>query len=258
MNKNNSNNNNKYEIPCVAATPEDNSDPFMFEVADQIILEKDRTIALLKEELVELKEFMSEQRRQKIARNTFINSLTSVVEDIVALYPIFKNKNVTIAEHRANMSTVKGYDSVQAIVDFIDKFKSSLKILRLLQTELLQVKIEKATYKSNGSPGSIPQIMCKTKSSIIGFECTAINNVWDNPFSMLRFRMEYIIIELIKLGREPVPNNTWYAHKEAEDGINYHSNEEHAQIWEYKRAFSSRLVNASVAYVESLIQSHYQ
>jgi hypothetical protein len=255
-NKNNNNNgNNKCEIPCVAPTPV--SEPFMFEVADQIILEKDRTIALLQEELVELKEFMTEQRRQKIARDTFMRTLASAVEDIVELFPSFKNKPIDAQEYRAIYATVKGNEWVQTIVEYVDKFKGSLQILRLLQTEVLQVKIENVTYKSTGSPGSTPQIMCTTKSSIIGFENTVINGLSDNPFSMLKHRMEYALIELIKFGKGVHPNAVWYAHKEAEDGINYSSNEEHAQIWEHKKAFSSRLLNATAAYVESLIQNHY-
>jgi len=250
----NKNNNNKNEIPSVAPTPV--SDPFMFEVADQIILEKDQLISQLQNELGELKEFMSEQRRQKVNRDTFIRALTSVVEDIIALFPSFKNKTTDSPQYRAIMATLRGYDSVQIIVDFVEKYKTSLTILRFLQTELLKVKIENVSYKSNGSPGSTPQIMCKTKTSIIGFEPNNyLNNVGDNPFHFLKHRMEYIIIELIKLGREACPNNTWYAHKEAEDGIYYHSNEEHAQIWEYKKAFSRRLVSAIIAYVESLIQN---
>ena len=254
-NKNNNNNgNNKCEIPCVAPTPV--SEPFMFEVADQIILEKDRTIALLQEELVELKEFMTEQRRQKIARDTFMRTLASAVEDIVELFPSFKNKPIDAQEYRAIYATVKGNEWVQTIVEYVDKFKGSLQILRLLQTEVLQVKIENVTYKSTGSPGSTPQIMCTTKSSIIGFENTVINGLSDNPFSMLKHRMEYALIELIKFGKGVHPNAVWYAHKEAEDGINYSSNEEHAQIWEHKKAFSSRLLNATAAYVESLIQNH--
>lgn len=250
--KNKPNQNKKYEIPSVAPTPV--SGPFLF---DQIILEKDRTIALLQEELVELKEFMSEQRRQKIARDTFMRALVSAVEDIVKLFPSFKNQPTDLQEYRAIYATVKGNEWVQTIVDYVDKFKGSLQILRLLQTELLQVKIENATYKSTGSPGSTPQIMCETKSSIIGFEHTVINGLSDNPFSMLKHRMEYALIELIKFGRGVFPNAVYYAHKEANDSINYHSNEEHAQIWEHKKAFSSRLLNATGSYVESLIQDHH-
>jgi hypothetical protein len=248
------NNNNKYEIPSVAPTPF--SDPFMFEVADQIILEKDRTIALLKEELVELKEFMSEQRRQKIARDTFTRALASVVEDIVGLFPSFKNMSIDSPEYRSIYATVKGYDHVQIIVDYVDKFKSSLTILRALQTELLQVKIENVTYKP--LPGSTPHIMCKTKTSIVGLERAVMGGgLPDNPFSMLKHRIEYILIELIKFGKGVCPNDVCYAHKEAKDEINYYSNEEHSQIWEHKKAFSRRIINATIAYVESLIQNHF-
>jgi hypothetical protein len=261
MNKNignnNNNNNNQYEIPSVAPTPV--SDPFMFEVADQIILEKDKVIALLKEELAEIKEFMSEQRGQKINRDAFIRALTSVVEDVVALYPSFKNKTVLVPdiETRAISGMVRGYDWVKMMVDFIDKYKRSLKILRWLQTELLQIKIENASYEQydpiRGYMHESAGITCKTRCSIDGIVSTGFAA---HPFSMLKNIMEGIIIELIKLGKEDSVNHVWYKHGEAKDGIHYHSNEEHAQIWEHKKAFSRRLVNATVAYVESLIQTH--
>ena len=249
--------NNKYEIPSVAPTPV--SDPFMFEVADQIILEKDKVIALLQEELTELKEFMSEQRRQKIARDTAIRALTSVVEDVVAVFPSIKNKTVLVPgiEIRAIAATVRGYDCVQSIVDFIDKFKSSLKILRLLQTELLRVTIENVTYEQydphRGIMHESARVMCKSRCSIVGIVSTGIAA---NPFSMLKNLMENLIIETIKLGKEASVNHVFYEHGEAKDGITYYSNEEHAEIWEHKKAFSRRLVNATVAYVESLIQNH--
>lgn len=257
MNKNNTNNNanNIYNCsPSVGSTSV--QEPFMFEVADQIILEKDRVIALLQEELVELKEFMSEQRRQKIARDIYIKSLTSVVEDVVAIYPSIKNKTIMVPniEWRAITAICRGYDWVQMMVDFIDRFKSSLKILRWLHTELLQVTIENVSYTLiSPQTGPTPGIMCKTRCSIDGIVSTGIVA---NPFSMLKNLMENIIIEIIKLGKEASVNHVWYKHGEAKDGITYYSNEEYAEIWEYKKAFARRLVNATIVYVESLIQNH--
>ena len=232
-NNNNNNNNNKYDMPSVAPTPSEcyfDTNPFMFEV--------------------------SEQRRQKINRDIFLQALKSVVDDIVALYSSFKNKDDNKLQYRRIMGTVKGYEYAQMIVDFIEMFKISLPILRSIQIELLEVIIENATYKSNGSPGSTPQIMCKTKSSIVGFEPVVINNISDNPFSTLKCRIESMIIETIKLGKGVSSDAVWYAHSSAKDGISYSSNEEHAQIWEYKKTFSSRLLNATVVYVESLMQNN--
>lgn len=259
---NNSNNNSKkYEIPSVAPTPVSKQEPFMFEVADQIISEKDKVIALLQEELLELKEFMSEQRRQKIVRDTFISTLSKVVEDLVDLFPSIKNKTILIPgmEYRAIIARVRGHETVLTIVDYIDRFKSSLKILRLLQTELLQVTIENASYEKydpmRGIMHESARVMCKSRCSILGIVSTGIAA---NPFSMLKNLIENTIIETIKLGKEASVNHVWYEHGEAKDGMTYYSNEEHAEIWEHKKAFSSRLLNAIVTYVESLIQFHYQ
>jgi hypothetical protein len=124
----------------------------------------------------------------------------------------------------------------------------------LLHQEYLQIRIEDASYKSNGSPGSTPQIMCKTKCSIIGFEPTVLNGVSDNPFSKLKNLMESIVIDTILFGvHQSLPSAVWYAHKSADDGIKYLSIEKHSKIWEYKKAFSSRLVNATLTYIEFLL-----
>jgi len=96
--------------------------------------------------------------------------------------------------------------------------------------------------------------MCKTKCSIIGFEPTVLNGVSDNPFSKLKNWMESIVIETIKFGLHQASHNAiWYAHNLSDDGIKYLSNEKHAKISEYKKAFSRRLVNAGLTYIEFLL-----
>ena len=248
MNKNN---------PSVGQTPlQENL--FYFEVSDQIMLEKDQEIAKLREELIELKEFMSEQRRQQIARDTAICSLTAVVDDIVAIFPSLNNTNTHNLEHRSTMAMVKGHEMVNAIINFIDNFKRSPTILRLLHQEWFQISIEDATYQSNGSPGSTPQIMCKTKCSIIGFEPVVLNGVSDNPFSKLKNLMESIVLGTITFGlHQAMPSAVWYANDYlANDGIKYISNEKHSKIWEYKKAFSIRLLKAVLNYIELLIQTN--
>ena len=247
MNKNNCS-------PSVGETP---VQPFMFEVADQIILEKDRVIALLQEELVELKEFMSEQRD---ARDTFIKSLTGVVDDIVAIFPSLNSTDTHNLEHRSAMAMVKGYEKANAIINFIDNFKRSRVILQLLHREWLQIRIEDATYERNVMNIKEMLCRCKTKCSIIGFEPVVLNGVSDNPFSKLKNWMEDIVIETIRFDlHQALPNAVRYEHDYlANDGIKYLSNEKHAKIWEYKKAFSSRLVNAGLTYIEFLIQTNKQ
>jgi hypothetical protein len=99
--------------------------------------------------------------------------------------------------------------------------------------------------------------MCKTKCSIIGFEPVVLNGTSDNPFSKLKTLMESIVIGTITSGlHQALPNAVWYAHNLADDGIKYLSNEKHAKIWEYKKAFSSRIVNAVLVYIEFLIQTN--
>jgi len=243
--------------PSVGQTPLQEPE-FYFEVVDQNILEKEQEIAQLREELAELKEFMSEQRQQKIARDAAIRSLIGVVDDIVAIFPSLNSTDTHNLEHRSTVATVKGHETANAIINFIDIFKNSPTILRLLHREWLQIRIEDASYKSNGSPGSTPQIMCKTKCSIIGFEPTVLNGVSDNPFSKLKNWMESIVIDTIKFGlHQASPTAVWYADNYlANDGIKYLSNEKHSKIWEYKKAFSSRLVNATLTYIEFLIQTN--
>jgi hypothetical protein len=250
MNKNNNTCNN---IPSFGLNPLHNTE-FYFEVADQKILEKDQEIAQLREELTELKAFMSEQRD---VRDAAIQSLTSVVDDIVAIFPSLNSTDTHNLEHRTIMAMVKGYEFANSIINFIDNFKRSLTILQLLHQEYLQIRIEDATYVSNGSPGSTPQIMCKTKCSIIGFKPTVLNGVSDNPFSKLKNLMESIIIGTITSGvHQALPTNVWYADNLADDGIKYISNEKHFKIWEYKKAFSRRLVKAALTYIEFLIQTN--
>jgi len=246
---NNNNNNNGNNIPSVGSTPDNVQSPeFNFEVVDQIMLEKDQEIAQLREELTELKEFMSVQLD---ARDAAIHSLTSVVDDIVAIFPSLNNSDTHNLEHRSTMATVKGYEMGNAIINFIDIFKRSPTILQLLHREYLQIRIEDASYLSNG----FKQIMCKTKCSIIGFEPTVLNGVSDNPFSKLQNLMECIVIDTIKFGlHQALPTAVWYADNYlTNDGIKYLSNEKHAKIWEYKKAFSSRLVNATLTYIEFLL-----
>lgn len=257
-NDNNNDNKNSNNNPSVGPTPVHVHVPspeFYFEVADQIMLEKEQEIVQLREELTELKEFMSGQRD---VRDTAIDSLTSVVDDIVAIFPSLNNTDTHNLEHRSTMAMVKGHETANSIINFIDNFKRSRTILRLLHREWLQIRIEDATYESNGSPGSTPQIMCKTKCSIIGFECTVLNGTSDNPFSKLKHLMESIVIGTITFGlHQALPTAVWYADNYlANDGIKYLSNEKHAKIWEYKKAFSSRLVNAVLTYIEFLIQTN--
>jgi len=238
--------NNNY-VPSVGSTPEQ-SPEFYFEIADQKVLEKDQEIAQLREELTELKEFMSVKRD---VRDATIHSLTSVVDDIVAIFPSLNNTDTHNLEYRSTMATVKGYEMANSIINFIDIFKKNPTILRLLHQEWLQIRIEDATY---GPKYNHIHILCKTKCSIIGFEPVVLNGVSDNPFSKLKNLMESIVIDTITFGvHQSLPSAVWFAYKSADDGIKYLSNEKHSKIWEYKKVFSSRLVNAVLTYIEFLL-----
>ena len=188
---------------------------------------------------------------QRDVRDAAIQSLTSVVDDIVAIFPSLNIADIHNLVHRSTMATVKGYETANAIINFIDNFKRSPAVLRLLHQEYLQIRIEDASY---GPKYNHIHIMCKTKCSIIGFEPTVLNGVSDNPFSKLKNWMESIVIDTILFGvHQSLPSAVWYAHKSADDGIKYISNEKHSKIWEYKKAFSSRLVNATLTYIEFLL-----
>jgi hypothetical protein len=243
---NNDSNNDSNNNPSVGPTPV-HVPEFYFEVSDQIMLEKDQEIAQLREELCELKEFMS-------VRDAAIRSLTGVVDDIVAIFPSLNNTDTHNLEHRSTMAMVKGHETANAIINFIDNFKRSPVVLRLLHREWLQIRIEDASY---GPKYNHIHILCKTKCSIIGFEPVVLNGVSDNPFSKLKNWMESIVIETITFGlHQASPTAVWFAYKSADDGIKYLSNEKHSKIWEYKKAFSSRLVNAVLVYIEFLIQTN--
>jgi hypothetical protein len=242
----NDSNNDSNNNPSVGPTPVQEN-LFYFEVSDQIMLEKDQEIAQLREELCELKEFIS-------VRDAAICSLTGVVDDIVAIFPSLNNTDTHNLEHRSTMAMVKGHETANTIINFIDNFKRSPVVLRLLHREWLQIRIEDASY---GPKYNHIHILCKTKCSIIGFEPVVLNGTSDNPFSKLKNWMESIVIDTIRFGlHQASPTAVWFAYKSADDGIKYLSNEKHSKIWEYKKAFSSRLVNAVLVYIEFLIQTN--
>jgi hypothetical protein len=241
---------NTNKIPRVAPTPDDS---FYFEVAPQIIEEKDRIISQLHDELQELREYILEQRQQTIHRNIILHELTRVVEDIVALYPRFVDNDINCE----NMALAKGYEHANNIVTYIDKFKNSARILQCIKTELQSITIENASYKKMDG-GTTMIICCETLSSIIGFN--SIDNRVHHPYSYLCNAMNNIIIETLKFGhwkRDGSRGNfVFYKIRDGskDDGIHYKSNEEHAQIWEWKKTFAKRMVRELLIYVEYLLR----
>jgi hypothetical protein len=241
---------NTNKIPCVAPTPEDQ---FYFEVASQIMEEKDRIISQLRDEVKELHEYISEQRQQTVHRNVTLHELTRVVEDIVALYPTFVD-NDTNCE---NMALARGYEYASDIITYIDKFKNSVRMLQCIKTELQSITIENASYKKSDG-GTTMLISCQTSSSIIGFK--TIDDSAHHLHSCLHYKMNSIIIETLKFGhwkRDGTRGNfVFYQKKTPLDGIHYKSNEEHAQIWEWKKTFAKRMVRELLIYVEYLLRKN--
>lgn len=236
--------------PSVGATP---CEQFYFEVAEQESIEKDRIIAELMREL--------QLQRQAPA---VLKNITSIVDDIISLYPSFVDNDI----HFENLAMVKGYEYANDIITYINKFKSSARILELLREELRGIAIETATYKI-GSGGNTQYIHCNTKSSMIGFK--GHDDRVHRTFHTLQTLMDSIIVETIKLGHfkrdASGPAKVWYApanttNKMSEfyvppsmsDGIFYKSNEEHARVWELKKMFSTRLINVLLSYTEHLLQ----
>ena len=244
--------NKKNEIPCVGQTPM--VDQFCFELAPQILEENEQ----LQQELHHLREYISEQKQQTDTRERVVKELTNVVEDIVALYPRFVDNDINCE----NMALVKGYEYANDIVSYIDKFKESARILQFIKTELQNIRIENASYRKCGCVTpcrcTTMYIACETASSIIGFNSTDKNI--HHPFAYLHNTMNSIITETLKFGhwkRDGTRGNFvfYYGQHPLRDGIHYKSNEEHAQIWEWKKAFATRMVSALLTYVEYLLEN---
>ena len=239
---------NTNKIPCVASTPED---PFYFEVASQMMEEKDLIISHLHDELQELREYISEQRQQTVHRNTTLHELTRIVEDIVALYPTFVDNDIQCE----NMALARGYEYASDIITYIDKFKKSIRMLQCIKTELQSITIENASYKKSDG-GTTMLISCQTSSSIIGFK--PMDASVHHLHSCLHYKMNSIIIETLRFGhwkRDGTRGNfVFYQQKTPLDGIHYKSNEEHSQIWEWKKTFAKRMVRELLIYVEHLLR----
>lgn len=268
-------NNNNCEMPCVAETPDEYKTPdtvqFYFEVAEDKLLEKDQVISQLQGELLQLKEFISEQGRQKIARDIAIRELSSVVEDIVSLYPTFIQKKYQTDEEGYNkrivLALVKGHENVNNIIDYIDKFKNMQLILRLMQSVIQNITFENASYEEKLGH-ALPNIWCKQESasSIVGFKFVSYGN-WtkyeetkngsDYEFGYLKHQMDDIILRTIGIGFYYRSVNACFQQvvKSRGDNIKYQTKQEHAEIWEYKKMFSKRLVDAIASYIESLLQN---
>ncbi len=248
----------KYEIPSAAPTPTDVNiqEQFIFEVAEDLLLQKDQIITQLQEELIELKEYILEQRIQRVNRDKLIDSLTSVVNDIIRLYPTFheipdlEGNN----KRRKILALVKGVENVHNIVDYIDKFKNNAIILQALHEILFGITFENPTYQENGQ-----KILCiaQSHSSILGFRffnhgvLTDSANGHDYEFGYLKCQMDEIILRTIGVGfygRQASANVT------CSDNIKYKSKQEHFKIWEHKKRFSKRMVDAISEYVQILLR----
>jgi hypothetical protein len=244
-----------YVSPRAGPTPEEdsraNGEPFYFEVAAQIHADKDRCITLLQVELQEYKNFVSEQLQRKNIRSRVVEQLTSVVNDIVALYPKFLIYPAHPDNDRRNMlANIKGIESVINIVDYIDKFKNNSIMLRMMQSELLQVTFENASYDSSAMNSGKKIVGCHTKSSIIRPQPFHAGDGIDYLFSYLLNQMEDIIIGTLRLifhsRGSPNSLSCW-------DGIQYQSKEEHTKLWGYKKTFAKQMVDYILVYIADLI-----
>ena len=248
-----------YEIPSVGTTPLHTieGDPFIFEVAEDLLLQKDELISQLQEELGGLKEFMLEQRKQHAAKDKLTQSLTRVINDIISLYPTFhvipdpEGNN----KRRKIFALEKGIENACNIVDYIDRFKNNAMILQELHEVLTGITFGNPTYQESDRG-----IVCSAEShtSIFGFRFFN-HGIWtksdsanghDYEFGYLKCQMDDIILRTIGVG--------FYGRIESAfksmDNIKYKSKQEHIKIWEHKKTFSKRMVDAISEYVQILLR----
>jgi hypothetical protein len=98
----------------------------------QIITEKDKEIDKLKQDLKniggevdEMKKFIGEQMRHKIAKDTLVDSLTQVMENIIKIYPTWLPKQSSkFCEYRVNVASEIGFELIENIVNYVSNHRN--------------------------------------------------------------------------------------------------------------------------------------
>ena len=198
----------------------------------QIITEKDKEINKLKEDLKnlgsevnEMKEFIGEQMRDKIAEDTLINSLAKIMEDIIKIYPIWHPKQSSeFCGYRGNVASEIGFELIENIVNYVSKHRN--RQLIYLRKQISSIITEK-NYFAGQSPVMIEPRNIGYK--IASFTSVAKTTMGNNLLHTLKKWVYQLVVNTIIMGKTHIEcdgityGNTDTLYQQAEDFRDYSS-----------------------------------
>lgn len=191
----------------------------------QIITEKDEEINKLKREVDEMREFIGEQRRHKIAEDTLINSLAKVMEDIIKIYPIWHPKQSSeFCGYRGNIASEIGFELIENIVNYVSKHRN--RQLTYLRKQIAAIITEK-NYAAGGSPVMMTPRCAFDK--IASFTSVAKTTMGNNLLHTLKKWVYQLVVNTIIMGKTHIEcdgityGNTDTLYQQAEDFRDYSS-----------------------------------
>jgi hypothetical protein len=219
----------------------------------QIITEKDQEINKLKHDLKnlssevdEMKEFIGEQRRHKIAEDTLINSLAKVMEDIIKIYPTWHPKQSSeFCGYRANIASEIGFELIENIVNYVSKHRN--RQLIYLRNQISAIITEK-NYVSVTCPVMMTP-RC-TIDKIASFTSVSKTTIGKNLLHTLKKWVYQLVSNTIIIGKCPIEC----------DGIKYGNTDTQYQGAEDFRDCSNMCLNkcyvSILTYIDNLTGNH--
>lgn len=215
--------------------------------------EKDQEINKLKQclqnlnrEVDEMKEFIGQQRRHKIAEDTLINSLAKVVEDIIKIYPTWHPKQSSeFCGYRGNVASEIGFELIENIVNYVSKHRN--RQLIYLRKQIAAVISEK-NYFTEGSPVMMtPRCAIDKIASFGPVARTTMNN---KLLHTLKKWIYQLVINTIIIGKCPIEC----------DGIKYGNVDTQYQMADDFRDCSNMCLNkcyvSILTYIDNLACNH--
>jgi hypothetical protein len=215
----------------------------------QIITEKEEEINKLKRDLQnlsnevdEMKEFIGQQRREKIAEDTLINSLAKVMEDIIKIYPTWHPKQSSEScEYRCNIASEIGFELIENIVNYVSKHRN--KQLIYLRKQITSIITEK-NYASGICPVTMTPRCAIDK--VASFNSIARTTMSNNMLHTLKRWVYQLVSNTIIMGKCPIEL----------DGIKYGNTDVQYQMAEDFRDCSNMCLNmcyvSILTYIDSL------
>lgn len=212
----------------------------------QIITEKDQEINKLKREVDEMKEFIGEQRRHKIAEDTLINSLAKVMEDIIKIYPTWHPKQSSeFCVYRGNIASEIGFELIENIVNYVSKHRN--RQLIYLRNQISAIITEK-NYVSVTCPVMMTPRCAIDK--IASFSSVARTTMGNNLLHTLKKWVHQLVSNTIIMGKCPIEC----------DGIKYGNTDTQYQMAEDFRNCSNMCLNkcyvSILTYIDNLTCNH--